>query len=168
MSDAGSSVRASRPDELRFVWVGENPVANPQYQVGALPIREEPHARTLAVIFVTTFEDRILVALPHKAWDRRVAKRKLPGASFSRPVFVEVAAAVLEDREQRAPHSVKVWLGLLSRDLADLAVFEPAPDPDCDVSFLGPDGQPALPFAPALVALILSDVFRAWKVKMAV
>ena len=148
MSDAGSSDRVSRPDELRFVWVGENPVANPQYEAGALPVGEEPHVRTLAVIFVTTFEDRILVALPHKAWDRRVDKRKLPGASFSRPVFVEVAAAVLEDTEQ---HSVKVWLGFLSRDLADLAVFEPAPDPDCDVSFLGPDGQPALPFAPALV-----------------
>ena len=53
------------PEDLKFVYLNSGP--NYEYQVGSLLVGEEPARRSIAVIFVSTFEDRVIVALPQKA-----------------------------------------------------------------------------------------------------
>ena len=108
MSDVSSLASMARPEDLKFVYLSGGP--NYECQVGSLLVGEEPARRSIAVIFVSAFEDRVIVALPQKAWDKRVAKRKMPSGPFSKPLLVEIAAAVPEDREQ-ADFTLRIWIG---------------------------------------------------------
>ena len=150
MSDISSNASVARPEDLKFVYLSGGP--NYEYQVGSLLVGEEPARRSIAVIFVSAFEDPVIVALPHKAWDRKVAKRKMPSAPFTKPLLVEIAAAVPEDREQQADFSLRIWIGALSRPLADTVVFSDLPEV-WDVPFAASGGILALPYAPALIQL---------------
>ena len=64
--------------------------------------------------------------------------------------MVQVLAAAPDDREQPADASVKVWIGLLARQVAAAVVFG-GPPKECDVPFLSLESSPCLPFAAALV-----------------
>ena len=146
MSEASSPASVLRPEDLRFVYAGAGP--NYEYPVGSLLVGEEPGRRSVAIIFISSAEDRVIVALPHKAWDRKVAKRKIPTGPFVKPLLVEVAAAAPEDREQQGDSYMRVWLGSLSKAVADTVIFNDSPEP-CDVPFAGAGGLPGTPYAPA-------------------
>ena len=79
MSDAGKAEpsETARPPELGFVFAGGT--TNFHYDVGALLVGEEPAKKSVAVAIITNREDRVVVALPHKAWDRKVKNRRLSG-----------------------------------------------------------------------------------------
>ena len=81
----------------------------------------------------------MIVAFPQKAWDRKVAKRKLPAGPFTKPLLVEIYAAAPEDREQQADYTLRIWIGALSKVVADAVVFSSNPI-DADVSFASPGG----------------------------
>ena len=149
MSEA-SSASLARPEDLNFVYLSSGP--NYEYQVGSLLVGDEPARRSIAVIFVSAFEDRVIVALPQKAWDRRVAKRKMPSEPFTKPLLVEIAAAVPEDREQQADFTLRVWIGALTKAFADTVTFADLPEV-WDVPFAASGGVLALPYAPALIQL---------------
>ncbi|CAE7198485.1 unnamed protein product, partial [Symbiodinium sp. KB8] len=148
MSEASEDSEASRPDrplELGYVYTGG--ATNFNFSVGALAVGEE--SKTVAIALITDYEDRVVVALPSKAWDKRVKHRKV-SSPFARPSLVQVLAAAPDDREQPADASVKVWIGLLARQVAAAVVFGGPPE-ECDVPFLSLESSPCLPFAAALV-----------------
>ena len=148
--EVSSLASVPRPEDLRFVYAGAGP--NYEYPIGALSVGEEPARRSVAIIFISSVEDRVIVALPQKAWDRKVAKRKIPTGPFVKPLLVEVAAAAPEDREQQGDFYMRVWLGSLSRAVADTVVFDAGLD-SCDVPFAGAGGLLGTPYAPALLQL---------------
>ena len=150
MSEVSSLASVPRPEDLRFVCAGAGP--NYEFPVGALLVGEEPSRRSVAIIFVSAAEDHVIVALPQKAWDRKIAKRKIPTGPFSKPLLAEVAAAAPEDREQQGDFYMRVWLGSLSKAVADTVIFNECPEP-CDVPFAGAGGLLRTPYAPALIQL---------------
>lgn len=58
-----------RPFSLNLVYHSGS--THYEYEIGTLSVGEEPARKTVAVIVISEFENRYLVALPHKAWDRR-------------------------------------------------------------------------------------------------
>ena len=52
MSDAGSSDHVSRPDELRYVWIGENPVPNSHYEVESLQTSKPPQTLSFSSLLL--------------------------------------------------------------------------------------------------------------------
>ncbi|CAE7717395.1 unnamed protein product [Symbiodinium sp. CCMP2592] len=60
-----------------------------------------------------------------------------------------MSAEEAEEGEQSGTDS-HVWVGLLSQDVADTVTFSGSAD-SCDIVFLGPEGQPILPYATGLV-----------------
>ena len=150
MSEAGSESDDSvaRPGVLSYVWTGGE--TNFDYEPGLLEVGEQQARKRVAVILITASDSKVVAALPHRAWDKKVSKRKFPAGPFTRPSLVEVVASESGDRAQTAAFSQKVWLGLLSKPVADAVVFG-EPWTACEVTFSGPDGQPSLPYAPALV-----------------
>ena len=70
------SAEAPRPPGLSYVTVGRR--TNFEYEVGYVTVGEPTARRSIAIILVTEFEDRVVVALPQKAWNKTVAK---PGPS---------------------------------------------------------------------------------------
>ena len=67
-------------------------------------------------------------------------------------MLVEISAAVPEDREQQADFILRIWIGALSKALADTVTFADVPEV-WDVPFAAPGGVLALPYAPALIQL---------------
>ena len=61
MSEVSSLASVPRPEDLRFVCAGAGP--NYEFPVGALLVGEEPSRRSVAIIFVSAAEDRVIVAL---------------------------------------------------------------------------------------------------------
>ncbi|CAE7631019.1 unnamed protein product, partial [Symbiodinium microadriaticum] len=145
-SDSDAS-HVSRPFALNLVYHGGS--TNFEYEVGTLSVGEEPNRKTVAAIFVSECEGKVVTALPHKAWDRKTSKRSI-NTPFSKAALCEVLAASSQDRAQPAEFSLKIWVGLLSSDVAASASFE-GPGNGSDVRFLTPEAGPCLPFADALV-----------------
>ncbi|CAE7806563.1 unnamed protein product, partial [Symbiodinium sp. CCMP2456] len=138
-----------RPQELHYVVAGG--VLNYDFEIGALAVGDGDSRRTISVILVAPFEERLLAIFPHKAWDKKANKRKLPAGPFTKPLLCEVACASLLDRTVvSAEAPVKVWFGMLARALAEQIVFDSSEPPDIP---FGPPSSPVLPYAPALVEL---------------
>ena len=124
---------------------------NHDFEIGALAVGDGDSRRTISVIIVAPFEERLLAIFPHQAWNKRADKRKLPSGPFTKPVLVEVACASPFDRTVVSTEPpTKVWFGMLSRALADQIAFHSSETPD--ITF-GPRDAPVLPYAPALVEL---------------
>ena len=84
----------------------------------------------------------------------------VPAGPFTKALQVEVtAAASLEARDQAGAHSLKVWVGLLAKAIADTVAFDRETDPD--VFFMTPRGETALPYAEALVR-VANEHFAFW------
>ena len=109
---------APRPPGLSYVTVGRR--TNFDYEVGFLTVGEPTARRSIAIILVTEFEDRVVVALPQKAWNKTVAKRVMQPGPFTKALQVEVTrAASLEARDQAGAGTMKIWVGLLNRAIAE-------------------------------------------------
>ena len=118
MSEAGesSAEEAERPPELQYVLAGST--LNYDYEIGALAVGDGEARRTISVILVAPFEERMLAIFPSKAWDKKPNKRKLPSGRFTKPVLVEVACASLFDQTTLSSEGpAKVWFGMLARQL---------------------------------------------------
>lgn len=58
-----------------------------QTREGVSKVGEPSSLRSIAVVLVTEFEGRVVVAFPQKAWDRKVvAQRILPAGPFTKPL----------------------------------------------------------------------------------
>ncbi len=100
--------------------VSEDGAVNPNYLLGVLEVQypsgEDPVS--VPVIFVAAINSRLLVAVPHKFWNKKASKRILPPDGLSKPVLVSVTAALDSDREALVEEvGIKVWLGYLRQDL---------------------------------------------------
>ncbi|CAE7246875.1 unnamed protein product [Symbiodinium sp. KB8] len=128
-----SAEEAERPPELRYVLAGST--FNYDYEIGALAVGDGEARRTISVILVAPFEERMLAIFPSKAWDKKPNKRKLPSGPFTKPVLVEVACASPFDRTTLSSEGpAKVWFGMLARQLAEQDSRD------------GPLGAPILPY----------------------
>ena len=138
-----------RPFSLNLVYHSGS--THYEYEIGTLSVGEEPARKTVAVIVISEFENRYLVALPHKAWDKKTTKRRL-NSPFAKASLCEVVAAAPDDREQPSDVRLKVWVGLLARDVTSAASFGGSPA-NCDIRFQTAEGTPCFPFAAALVQI---------------
>ena len=148
-----------RPSQLRrcTVLIGTDigePTPDPEFPVGVLEVLDEEvgTVSTVAVAAICEIEQKVLVAVPLEAWNRLLAKRRLPPGVFLKPTPVQVgfcdrAISAIEVLEQR-----KVWLGFLSpagEELVNFGSEEAAVEPD--ISF-DPSSPALLPDASQLVA----------------
>ena len=75
--------------------------------------------QTFALVPITILEERCLVAVPHAAWNRAIARRRLPRDALSRGVNVEVPAQGDPASRAHAAFKVKVWVGFLNLDFEE-------------------------------------------------
>ena len=76
----------------------------------------------IQLVAVAYIESRLLVGVPQSVWHRRIAsKRVLP--ALTKPSLVEVGCMEEQDRSvEIADQTVKLWMGFLNAELADLIV----------------------------------------------
>ena len=99
--------RAPRRALLLYVTVGRR--TNFEYEVGSLVVGEPAARKRVAVIMLTEFEGRVVVAFPQKVWNNTVAKRVLPAGPFTRALQVEVAVcASAEARDKQGAGNMKI------------------------------------------------------------
>ena len=68
-------------------------------------------------IAVAEVDDKILMAFPHRVWNRQVAKRVIPPGTLSRPTLVEVACCAVEARDELVDEVVmKIWVGYVTAE----------------------------------------------------
>ena len=85
---------------------------------------------SVAVAAIAEVGDRLLVAVPGSAWNRRAQRRVLPPGSLVRATAAAVAACT--DREEAvAGVELRIWIGFLSPEYEAVASFE------CYPSFSG-------------------------------
>ena len=75
--------------------------------------------QSFALVPITTLEERCLVAVPHAAWNKAIARRRLPRDALSRGVNLEVPAQGEPPTQAHAAFKVKVWVGFLNHELED-------------------------------------------------
>ena len=102
-----------------------HPLPDPQYPVGIfeVPGPGDEGPVLCAIVSVLDVEGRLLVAVPHKAWNRTTKNRVLPPTALSKATLVEVP---FEDRSSEVsdPGRRKIWLGLLASDFERYVNFE--------------------------------------------
>lgn len=106
---------------------------------------------TIAMVGIALTDYGVLVAVPAKSWDRKKAKRLLPGDALSRVLSVFVPLAQEGDRSAPGgdPDN-KIIMGILKQEYEDMVEFE---EDAGNINFGVSDAGFALaPFAPALVA----------------
>ncbi|CAE7704640.1 unnamed protein product [Symbiodinium sp. CCMP2592] len=88
------------------------------YKVGLLPCGEE--GSTCSIIGIAELGGRIIVAIPHAVWNRKVKSRKIASNSLGKTLSVDCATAFEGARETPRPEiSTKVWVGVLSMELEE-------------------------------------------------
>eukprot|EP00439_Symbiodinium_sp_Y106_P049344 s5974_g6.t1 len=151
---SGEAAEGEVDGRTLFLYDGET--ADLEFDIGVLkvdPTAEGDAEGYVEVILIFELEERALVAVPQAAWHRRAANRALPPGSFSKPVAVEVAGALREDRatvlrEQR----LKIWLGFLLPSLVERLDFDF--EGERTVSFTTVGGESGyVPHAEALMEL---------------
>lgn len=111
-----------------------------------LDVSDDTSVAIVNMILVTVVEGRYLVAVPHGAWARAVARRVLPRDALSRAINVAVPG-MLEDGVAESGSTVKVWVGYLQAELVPVLLPSTSDDPsaitflDESGSFCGPAGQ---------------------------
>ena len=152
----------SRPIQLRqcTVLVGERLQPDSDYPVGSYEFFAEgdgcPENLTIAIIAVVEIEGRVVVAVPHQAWDRTVSKRKLPPTSLVKPVCVAVDFVDRsEEEEERELRTEKLWLGYLAAPHETQVFFDPSGEKaaEADIGF-ATGAHSLLPSAEALAAAV--------------
>ena len=127
-----------------------HPLPDPQYPAGIfeVPGAGEEDPVLCAVISVMDVEGRLLVAVPHKAWNRTTKHRVLPPGALSKATLVEVP---FESRSTDIdPGRRKVWLGLLAAEFESCINFEtPVEESILDFPFAS-EGPFVLPVADGL------------------
>ena len=131
-----------------------------EFVIGALHLEGDSELVTCQVAAVAQTGEGIVVAVPHAAWHRQAARRRLPPRTLSRATLAEVLASTEADpREAHPVWKVKVWLGVLGHEAVVASVFSEE-DQDADLVFVvagsgGGSNPPARarPFADSLAAI---------------
>ena len=100
------------------------PEVEADYPVDGLAFPTSSGLSSCEVVLVSESAGRLLVAVPHSVWARRVRDRRLPVTWLSKVSLLEVA---VEDREHpiEAP-ALRVWAGLLDPSQEGNVSFEDA------------------------------------------
>ena len=126
------------------------PLPDPQYPVGIfeVPGVADDGPILCAVISVCVVEGRLLVAVPHRAWNRTTRLRVLPQNALSKAAVVEVP---FENRSaDMDPGRRKIWLGFLAGEFEQFINFEtPVESSTLDYPFAS-EGPFILPLSDAL------------------
>eukprot|EP00435_Cladocopium_sp_Y103_P059707 s418_g21.t1 len=130
-------VKPSGPDPGDSIFVG---------------VPSEREARR-AVILITEFEGKRLVAFPAQVWNRKPERRVLPHQCLSRPTVVEVQAVRPEALDEPLDEVyIKLWIGYLKEEYYDQVVTH-LEELECDYAFGVTAPEILLPSADALIAV---------------
>ena len=142
---------AERPLEIflaEHALLGEGGL-DPFAPVGKLSIAEN----SFAILIIRFAEEKLLVAVPHKAWHRRAQNRLLPAGSLTKPLSLQVSVCLEDSRDQAAPENCKLWVGFLHRDYWQFVDFpEEAFEVDHNFTILD-SSEICIPFGEALQAI---------------
>ena len=98
------------------------------------------------LIPITFVEGSLLIAAPHAAWHRTIARRFLPQNSLARVVLLEVPA----ESESGEEVSLKVWVGYLAAEFVGQIVFYASGSEEA-LTFVDGSGAAASPTVESLV-----------------
>ena len=134
--------------ELEHCYVLAGEEVNTDFPFGRLCV-ESTEGETVRIACVAEIDGRILVCVPGTAWHKKPPRRALLPGSFVRASSLEVAASLVDSRDQISEGEViKVWLGYFTKDYAiNIEAF--SLEDEVDVDF---DGL-LIPNAEALKAL---------------
>ena len=122
------------------------------YSIGLLPFAVGEEASSCEVIGVTELGPRVVVAVPHGTWARKVKDRLLPLGTLGRPALLDVAAVTVDDRDQPLPsQALRVWAGLLDVGQEANVTFDGTAAPEFTFG-QDPNGVALCPHAPSLAA----------------
>lgn len=147
-----------RPVHLRqcTVLVGERYTPDPDFPVGvyefAAPFDGCPNTSRISIIAVVEIEGRVVVAVPHSAWHRSVAKRKLPANCLTKPICLSLPFAdrTAEEGAESQIITEKLWLGYLAPAHEDQILFDPSgEESETDIFFVSEESS-ILPTAQGL------------------
>lgn len=133
------------------VWSGGDSAVDAEYPMGVCEvIASSGEQLRIAIIVVGEVSGKFLVAVPHKAWHRTVARRLLPSSFMTKSVACDVPFATARNPVAETVNS-KLWLGLLAADYVGSISFEAASEAEVSVVF-DDDDELFLPLATELIA----------------
>ena len=126
-------------------------VAREHYDLGFLETEAEENLVFTEIIPILEIENKLLVAVPGAAWNRSVNLRYLPKQALSKATLLEVPAAESEELESLGGGSLRIWMGLLDRQLEESCTVEENDEPG--LLQFGDEGEGRkLPTPEALIA----------------
>lgn len=107
------------------------------------------------LIPVAEIEGSLLVAVPHSAWDRKVADRMSPRRALTRVVSVEVLIALAETPNEvlHDEEPMRLWVGFLEKGLATRVVGEELEEVSADIVVGRGTDEAVVPYHGALLEL---------------
>ena len=134
---------AADPEVNPYVVDGE---VRQDFRIGVVEVSSLPHKPCIQVLFIANIDERVLVAWPKSVWHRKAANRVIPGSWVSKMTAAETVACKHYDREEALEDvKMKVWIGFLSSDIAEMVDFTLE---DCSVEYTFEEGN--VPFPQAL------------------
>ena len=158
MAEAFEEIRPDEAEEegVEVIDIRENLVfstvqggTNLDFKVGRIPIADG--VGYSSIILIAEIDRQLLVGVPRAAWHKKTANRLLPSGALSKPILTSVASCSNEGRDAPSERFVKMWIGLLHVELEETIEF--SEEEMTDLSFVGEDDYPAVPFGVALVEL---------------
>lgn len=104
-------------------------VAREHYDLGFLETEAEENLVFTEIIPILEIENKLLVAVPGAAWNRSVNLRYLPKQALSKATLLEVPAAESEELESLRGRTLRIWMGLLDRQLEESCTLEESDEP---------------------------------------
>ena len=143
-----------QPEEVltQSPYVFEDSVVNFDYPVHLFLVDPfEGDSPAIQILYITEFDGRTLVALPHTAWHRLVTKRAFPSAGFTKGILLEVVASRQESRSIPDPEQkMRLWVGYLKSGF-EKHIHTDITDFKCDHFFGENEDNPWMPYAQSLI-----------------
>ena len=111
---AGPSASLEALEALQAHVLVADSAARDEYTICTLDCSSSEGATLCHLIPIAVIDSKLLVAVPHSAWNRTVAKRFLPAKALGRPVAVEVPGVSPADESYG---EMKLWFGFLASEL---------------------------------------------------
>ena len=103
------------------------------------------------ILIALVAEERLLVAVPDKAWGRTVAERIMPRGSLQQAIRVEVKVAYMENPEEEVPEErMNLWVGVLEKKTVKKLSLGVVVSPTASVIVETAEGDAVMPLGPAL------------------
>ena len=106
---------------------------------------------SIELVGIAFVEEKLLVAVPHHAWDRRISKRLLPSKSLTKVSLFEVQFCLEADPSVPAGEELfRLWVGFLNPEFVARLLVGPAEEATATVVVETPEHGRLIPYAPAL------------------